>query len=59
MKKVIEKNKDELIKELGENEKRLQDFRFGLAGSKIKNVRDGRNIRRQIARLKTSLNKLN
>lgn len=57
MKKTSDKNKEEILKELKDGEEALRSFRFGIAGSKIKNVRDGRNIRRNIARLKTSLNK--
>lgn len=55
MKKTSDKNREELLKELKDGEEALRSFRFGIAGSKVKNVRSGRNIRRGIARLKTSL----
>ena len=34
----------------------LRKFRFNIAGSKIKNVREGRSLRRDIGRIKTQLN---
>lgn len=33
----------------------LQAFRFGVAGSKVRNVREGRTLRRDIARISTEL----
>lgn len=35
----------------------LRDFRFKSAGSRVRNVREGRNARRDIARILTELNK--
>ena len=49
------KTKEELKTLLGEKEKALQAFRFGIAGSKIKNVKEGRGLRRDIARILTAL----
>ncbi len=51
-------NKAELEKELGENREALRKFRFAVSQSKIKNVKDGREIRRNIARILTRLNQL-
>ena len=51
------KNKTE--KEIGKliNEKReaLRSFRFAISGSKTRNLREGRNTRKDIARLMTEL----
>ncbi len=40
------------------NDKReaLRAFRFGVAGSKTRNIREGRNLKRDIARIETELN---
>ena len=40
---------------LQETEKKLADFRFAIAGSKTRNVREGRTLRKVIARIKTEL----
>ena len=50
------KNKNELLKELQEKQISLRDMRFGTAGSKSKNVKEQRNTKREIARIKTTLN---
>ncbi len=52
------KNKTELdlTKLAGEKRKALQAFRFGSAGSKTKNVKEGLNLRKDIARIMTELN---
>lgn len=57
MKKDFSKNKKEdLKKELEERLISLRDLRFGVAGSKSKNVKEYRGIRKDVARLKTLLN---
>ena len=33
----------------------LRAFRFGVSGSKIKNIKEGRDLRREIARIETIL----
>jgi len=40
------------------NEKResLRHFRFNIAGSKARHIREGRNLRKEIARIETELN---
>jgi len=55
MKKVDYKLKSigELEKLLSEKRLALKNFRFGIAGSKIKNVKEGRGIKREIARIMT------
>jgi ribosomal protein L29 len=50
------KNESELIKNLNEKRKALRAFRFGIAGSKTRNVKEGRNTKRDIARILTELN---
>ena len=47
------KNTVELEKELSERIENLQKFRFGVNKSKIKNVKEGKNLRKDIARIKT------
>ena len=44
-----------LFELLTETEKKLADFRFALSGSKTRNVREGRNLRKEIARIKTEI----
>ncbi len=54
-KDITNKSPKELIKLINENREKLQSFRFGNAGSKVKNVKEGKNIRKDIARLMTVL----
>ncbi len=51
----IKENKD-LAKLLAEKRKTLRLFRFGIAGSKAKNVKEGRNLKREIAQILTEIN---
>jgi len=54
--KDIKKNtKAELEKMLEEKKVALNAFKFGIAGSKIKNVREGREIKKSIAKIITVL----
>ena len=46
---------DDLKKEITEKREALRTFRFGEAGSRSRNVREGRSIRRDIARLLTEI----
>lgn len=57
MKNETLKNKTDkdLIKKLDDKRKQLQGFRFGVEGSKTKNIREGRNTRREIARILTEM----
>lgn len=59
MKKTIYKGKDEkeLVKTLKEKREALKNFRFNLSGSKVRNVKEGRGIRKDVARILTELNK--
>lgn len=56
MKDLNVKSKKDLLKMLNDKRDSLQSFRFGGAGSKVKNVKEGRNIRKDIARILTALN---
>lgn len=49
------KNKKDLIKTLSEKKADLQKFRFGSSGGRTKNVKEGYNLRKDIARIMTEL----
>jgi ribosomal protein L29 len=55
MKDLKEKNVQDIAKLLLEHEESLKNFRFGISGSSVRNVREGRGLRKSIARLKTEL----
>lgn len=55
-KEKAKKNKTDLEKELEEKLIALREIRFGVAGSKSKNVKEQLNLRKEIARIKTMLN---
>lgn len=55
MKDLIKKNKKDLEKELNEKVLALRDIRFGIAGSKSKNVKEYSNIKKDIAKIRTVL----
>lgn len=55
MSELTKKTVEDLAKELATKEEALRGFRFGASGSKTRNVREGRNLRREIARIKTEL----
>lgn len=46
----------ELVKEVANKREELRKFRFGSTGSKVKNVKLGRTVRKDIARFMTELN---
>ena len=54
-KEIVKKNTEELLKELSEKIVTLRDIRFGVAGSKGKNVKEVSNIKKDIARIKTEI----
>jgi ribosomal protein L29 len=45
----------ELKKSLTDKREALRAFRFGAAGSRSRNVREGRNLRKEIAKILTEL----
>jgi ribosomal protein L29 len=56
MKEISNKTEKELEKLLHEKYKALRIFRFRIAGSKVKNMKEGQRIRKDIARILTELN---
>ena len=52
-----DKSKEDLVKALYEKREGLRAFRFGEAGSKTRNVKEGAHARKEIARILTELNK--
>lgn len=46
---------EDLQKEIAEKREALRAFRFGSAGSRSRNTREGRNLRKEIARMMTEL----
>ena len=56
MKEITTKTHADLNKLLTEKREALRVFRFGGAGAKTKNVKEGASIRKDIARIMTQLN---
>lgn len=52
-----EKKDQELNKELKEKRKALREFRFGVAGSKVRDIKEGKKIKKEIAKILTEINK--
>ncbi len=55
MKEIKNKPIKDLMKLIIEKKESLLTFRFGSAGSKVKNVKEARNIKKDIARLMTEI----
>lgn len=55
IKDLRKKTPGELDKDLSEKAVALSNFRFGTAGSKTKNVKAGKNLKREIAQILTIL----
>jgi ribosomal protein L29 len=53
---LINKDQKALTDMLTEKRNALQSFRFGSAGSKTRNVKEGQNLKKDIARILTVLN---
>ena len=53
------KNKTEidLVKTLNEKREALKNFRFSIAGSKTRNVKEGRSLKKEIAQIHTEMRK--
>jgi ribosomal protein L29 len=49
------KSASELSKELAEKRKEIQDFRFGISGAKVKNVKAQKEAKKSVARILTLL----
>ena len=55
MKEITNKTTADLSKLISEKREALRVFRFGGAGAKTKNVKEGRAIKKDIARIMTAL----
>ena len=53
MEELRKVNKQDLIKKVQENKKRLSDMRFKSSANQVKNVKEMSNIRKEIARMLT------
>lgn len=47
--------KKETLKKVTDLKKKLQDFRFEMSGSKVRNTKEARNTKKEIARLMTTI----
>lgn len=56
IKEIKSKTNQDLSKILTEKREALRVFRFGTSGSKTKNVKEGRELKKDIARILTVLN---
>jgi|FrelakmetLWP11LW_1041352.scaffolds.fasta_scaffold163191_2 ribosomal protein L29 len=56
MKELIKKTEKELKQLLTEKKDALRVFNFALSGSKTKNLKEGKNIKKEIAQIMTVLN---
>lgn len=57
MKDLQKKSEKDLRKVLGEKREELRGFRFDTAGSRTRNVREARSLRKEIAKVLTELNR--
>jgi ribosomal protein L29 len=57
MKELIKKTEKELKDLLTEKREALRAFRFAMSGSKTKNLKEGFNLKKEIAQIMTILNK--
>lgn len=55
MKELTNKSIKDLLKMRNEKLEALQAFRFGGTSSKVKNVKEGKNLRKDIARILTAI----
>lgn len=58
MKDLSKKNKKDLENLLSEKRENLKVFRFGIAGSNVRNVKEGRELKKDISRINTILNSI-
>jgi len=59
MKNIKNKTHADLAKMLGEKREILRVFCFGGAGAKTKNVKEGKAVKKDIARIMTAVNAMN
>jgi ribosomal protein L29 len=55
MKEYKEKTEQDLMKLIADKRTALREFRFGMSGSKTRNVKEGYKIRKDIARILTEV----
>lgn len=55
MAETTKKSDKDLLKQLREKREALRAFRFGIAGTKTRNVKEGKNLKKEIARTMTEL----
>ncbi|MDP2593089.1 MAG: 50S ribosomal protein L29 [bacterium] len=55
MKDISNKTPKDLLKALSEKRLALKNFRFSMSGSKAKNIKEGKNLRKEIAKILTEL----
>ena len=55
MKDLIKKTDKELLSDLQTKQEALRVFRFNITGGKVKNMKEGRAIRKSIAQVSTVL----
>ncbi len=53
---IRSKTKEDLETMIKDKREALKNFRFGISGSRVKNVKEARTIRKDIARAITALN---
>ncbi len=53
------KSNTELEKMLADSREQLRKFRFSMSGAKTRNVKEGRDLKREIAQVLTELNARN
>ena len=56
MAELAKKSDKDLQKELIEKRKAIREFRFNIAGSKLKDVKGAKSLKKDIARILTELN---
>lgn len=57
MSEYKDKNLKELLKTLEQKRSILRGFRFSVSGSKTRNVKEGRDLRKEIAKILTEVNR--
>jgi ribosomal protein L29 len=56
MKELIKKTESELKALLKEKREALRVFRFAMSGGKVKNLKEGQNLKKEIAQIMTIIN---
>ncbi len=56
MKDLAKKTKEELMKDIRAKREAFRVFRFAIAGSKTRNTKEGKTLRKDVARLLTEIN---